>query len=97
MFTYNNHLCIDVFTDANKVGCPNDKRSTSRYYTFVGNNLVAWHSKRQNIVACSRTKVEYRATTQGVCEALWLKRLFIVVRAYATSSHALLQQKSKYK
>ena len=45
-----------------------EKRSTSRYFSFVGSNLVKWRRKIQNVVACSNVKIKYRAS-------LWLKFL----------------------
>ena len=49
-----------------------DRRSTIRYYTFVGGNLVTWRSKKQNVVARSSAESEFRAIAQGLCELLWL-------------------------
>ena len=40
------HLQLNVFIDADWVGNVIDRRSTSRYYTFVGGNLVTWQSKK---------------------------------------------------
>jgi len=40
---------------------------------FLGGNLVTWRSKKQNIVARSNVKAEFRAMAQGVCELLWMK------------------------
>ena len=51
---------MDVFTDANWAGSVIDKRSTSRYCTFVGGNLVTWQSKKQSVVARSSAEAELR-------------------------------------
>ena len=51
-----------------------DKRSTSGDCTFVGENFVTWRSKKQNVVAKSNAKAEFRAVAQGICEVLWIKR-----------------------
>ena len=40
MFFKNNHLHIDRYTDANWAGTKSDRKSTFRYFTFVGGNLV---------------------------------------------------------
>ncbi|XP_072056225.1 uncharacterized mitochondrial protein AtMg00810-like [Arachis hypogaea] len=45
-FKRNGHLNIEVYTDADWAGNPNDRRSTSSYFTLVGGNLVAWRSKK---------------------------------------------------
>ena len=46
---------------------------------FVGMNLVPWKSKKLNVVSRSSAKSEYRATTQSVCEIMWLHQLLIEV------------------
>ncbi|RZC11556.1 Retrovirus-related Pol polyprotein from transposon RE1 [Glycine soja] len=66
---------IEVFTDAVWAGSITDRKSTSGYCTFVWGNLVTWRSKKQDVVARTCAKVEYRAMAQVVCEILWLKRI----------------------
>jgi hypothetical protein len=50
-----------VYTDADWVGCPDTRRSTSGYAVFLGDNLVSWSAKRQTVVSCSGAEGEYRA------------------------------------
>ena len=50
-----------------------DRRSTSRYYMFVGENSITWHSKKQFIMARSSTKAEFRTMAHDICEMLQLK------------------------
>ena len=38
---------------------------------FLGGNLVTWRSTKQNVVARSSAKSEFRAIAQGLCELLW--------------------------
>lgn len=52
-----------------------DRRSMSRYCTFLWGNLVSWRSKKQSVVARSSAGAKYRLMAQGVCEVLWLKRV----------------------
>ena len=66
MFTKNNHLGVESYTDADWAGCLGDRRSTSGYCTFVGGNLVTWRSKKQPMVALSSAEAEYRAMARGV-------------------------------
>ena len=47
-------------------------RSTTGYCTFLGGNLVFWRSKKQNVVARSSAKAEFRAMAVEVCELLWV-------------------------
>ena len=78
---YNNHghNRIECFSDVDWVGSKEDMRSTSRYYVFVGGNLVSWKSKKQSVVSQSSTKSKYRAMTQSVCEIMWLHQLLMEV------------------
>ena len=66
---------LEAYTDADYVGSPVDRRSTSGYCIFLGGNFVTWRSKKHNVVARSSAKAEFRAMAQGICELLWLKIL----------------------
>ncbi|XP_057959488.1 uncharacterized mitochondrial protein AtMg00810-like [Malania oleifera] len=66
---------VEIFTDADWAGSTEDRRSTTRYCTFVWENLVTWRSKKQNVVAQSCVEAEFRAVAQGICEGLWLLKL----------------------
>ena len=67
MFRRNRSLVLEAYTDADYVGLIFDRRSISRYCTFLGGNLVTWRSKKQNVVVWSSAKAEFRAMAQGVC------------------------------
>jgi hypothetical protein len=66
---------MDTYTDADWAGAVDVRQSTSGYFTFVGGNLVTWRNKKQNVVACSSVKAEFRGMALGVCETLWLSLL----------------------
>jgi hypothetical protein len=51
LFSKKGHRRIGVYTDADWVGCLDDRKFTSSYCAFVGGNLVSWRSKKQNVVA----------------------------------------------
>jgi len=42
-----------AYSDADWAGCPNTRPSTSGYCVFLGDNIVAWSSKRQQTVSRS--------------------------------------------
>ncbi|WVY98070.1 hypothetical protein V8G54_030221 [Vigna mungo] len=44
----------------------NDRRSPSRYFTFVGRNLVTLRSKNQSVVARSSAEAEFRGMTLAI-------------------------------
>ncbi|KAK0581627.1 hypothetical protein LWI29_016112 [Acer saccharum] len=75
MFSKNEHLDIEGYTDADWAGNASDQRSTSGYFTFVGGNLVTWRSKKQTVVSRSSAEAEFRGIAQGITELLWLKNL----------------------
>ncbi|RVX20811.1 Retrovirus-related Pol polyprotein from transposon RE1 [Vitis vinifera] len=54
------HQSIKVYTDADWADAVDDRQSTSGYFTFVSGNLVTWKSKKQNVVAHSSAKAEFR-------------------------------------
>ena len=53
MFTKNQHLHIDGYTNADWARNITDRKSTLGYFTFVGGNLVTWRSKKHKVVALS--------------------------------------------
>ena len=73
LFKKTSNITLEIYTDADFAGSPLDRRSTTGYYTFLGGNLVAWRSKKQNEVARSSAEAEFRAMEAEVCELLWVK------------------------
>ncbi|KAI5347613.1 hypothetical protein L3X38_000500 [Prunus dulcis] len=53
MFCKYGHSDVEGYMDADWVGSVTNRRSTSRYFTFVGGNLVTWWSKKQKVVSRS--------------------------------------------
>ena len=53
LFKKGESLSMEICIDADYAVCLVDKRSTSRYYMFLGGNLVTWKSKKQNVVVKS--------------------------------------------
>lgn len=66
-----------AYIDADWAGSILDRRSTSRYFTFVGSNLVTWRSKKQSIVARSSVEAKFKSMVHGICELLWFRMLII--------------------
>uniref|UniRef100_A0A803P916 Mitochondrial protein n=1 Tax=Cannabis sativa TaxID=3483 RepID=A0A803P916_CANSA len=65
------------YTDANWGGCPNTRRSTSRYCVFLGDNLVSWSSKRQSTLSRSSAEAEYRGVANVVSDSCWIRNLLL--------------------
>ena len=64
LFKKNNTLALEAYTNADYAGSIVNRRSTTRYCTFLRGNLVTWRSSVES---------KFRAIAQGLCELLWLK------------------------
>jgi hypothetical protein len=73
LYRQNKRLRVEGFADANWVGSPLDRQSSTGYCTFLGGNLVTWKSKKQTVVARSNAEAEYRAFSQTASELTWLQ------------------------
>ena len=58
------------FTDADWVGNPSDKKSTSGRIFSIGSTTISWYNKKKRSVALSLTKAEYMASSQATFEAI---------------------------
>ena len=60
-YTKESNMSLARYSNADWAGNANDRKSTTGGCFYVGANLVAWMSKKQNYVSLSTTKVEYIA------------------------------------
>ncbi|KAK6119767.1 hypothetical protein DH2020_046489 [Rehmannia glutinosa] len=76
LFSPVQYLVLEGFSDADWVGCLDDRKSTSGYCVFLDKNLVAWSSKKQNVIARSTTESEYSALATAATDLIWIQSLF---------------------
>jgi hypothetical protein len=81
-FKSNEHLKIESYCDADWTSCVDNRRLTTGYCVRVGGNLVAWRSKKQDVVDRSSCEAEYRAMTLSLCEMMWVKKKLSELRLF---------------
>ncbi|XP_020691988.1 uncharacterized protein LOC110106423 [Dendrobium catenatum] len=68
---------LHSYSNADRAGDKETRRSTSGYCTFFGNTLISWSVKKQHTVARSSTEVEYRSLATALANILWLCQLLL--------------------
>ena len=63
------------YSDVDWVGCVDNRKSTSGGCFYLGNNLVSWISKKQNLVSLSTIEAEYIVASSCCAQLLWMKKL----------------------
>ena len=76
VYRMESNLSLAGFSDSDWVGNADDrKESTTGGCFYVGANLVAWMSKKQNSVFLSIAEAEYIAAGSCCSQFLWMKKL----------------------
>jgi hypothetical protein len=65
------------FIDADWVGSPMDRKSTSGWIFSIISTVVSWYNRKQRSVALSSVEVEYMAVSQDACEAIWMRKILV--------------------
>ncbi|XP_019465344.1 PREDICTED: uncharacterized protein LOC109363536 [Lupinus angustifolius] len=65
-------LPLKALSDSDWGNCVVTRKSISSYCVFLGDSLIAWRCKKQQIVARSSSEAEYRALAATSCEIQWL-------------------------
>ncbi|KAF5442252.1 hypothetical protein F2P56_034932 [Juglans regia] len=52
-----------------------DRRSTTSFVVYIGNNLLSLGAKKQTIVSRSTARAEYRAQATSTAELIWFMHL----------------------
>ncbi|XP_068309693.1 uncharacterized mitochondrial protein AtMg00810-like [Pyrus communis] len=82
-------LILKAFSDADWARNPNDRWSTTGLVVFLGNNPIAWSSKKQQTVSRSSTEAEYRALSSTAAELDWVQQLLTFLKIQLESTPVL--------
>ena len=74
-FPRSSSLQLQAYCDATWASDPTDRRSLSAYCVFLGSSLIAWKTKKQNVVSRSSAEAELRAMASVTAEITWLRWL----------------------
>ncbi|GKB23964.1 hypothetical protein Tco_0863365 [Tanacetum coccineum] len=59
-------MSLTAYSDADRAGCQDTRRSTSGSAQFLGDKLVSWSSKKQKSTTISSTEAEYIALSSAI-------------------------------
>ena len=68
-------ILVSAFSDADWVGCTDDRWSTGGFAIFLGSNLISWSARKQATVSRSSTEAEYKALDNANAEVIWVQTL----------------------
>ena len=74
-YSKESNLSLAGFSNYDWAGNTDDRKSTTGGCFYVGANLVAWMSKKQNSVFVSTTEAEYIAAGSCCSQLLWMKKV----------------------
>ena len=72
-YSFDTNPSLVSFCDADWANNAEDRKSTSGGCFFLGNNLVSWLHKKQNLISLSTAEVEYIAAGSSCTQLLWIK------------------------
>ncbi|GKE95359.1 hypothetical protein Tco_1580214, partial [Tanacetum coccineum] len=64
---------LTSYSDADRVGCKVNCKSTSGALQFLGGKLVSWSSKKQDCTAMSTAEAEYVSLSACCAQVIWMR------------------------
>ncbi|XP_022862683.1 uncharacterized protein LOC111382879 [Olea europaea var. sylvestris] len=74
-YSRNSNLDLAGYSDVDWAGNAYVRKSTSGGCFYMGSNLVAWLSKKQNSISLSTVEAEYIAAGSCCTQLLWMKQM----------------------
>ncbi|XP_062104470.1 secreted RxLR effector protein 161-like [Humulus lupulus] len=74
-YTNDSNMSLVGYSDSDWAGNLDDRKSTSGGCFYLGNNLVSWHSKKQNSISLSTAEAEYIAAGSCCTQLLWMNKM----------------------
>ncbi|XP_043710300.1 uncharacterized mitochondrial protein AtMg00810-like [Telopea speciosissima] len=68
-----------AYSNADWVGCVDDRKSTNGVAFYLRESLVTWHSKKQDSISLSTAEAEYMAATSCCTQILWMIQMLKVL------------------
>jgi hypothetical protein len=84
-----NSLLMSAYSDADWVGCLDDRRSTGGFVVFLGSNLISWSARKQPTVSRSSTEAEYKTIANAVAEVMWIQILLTEIGIQSSTQEKL--------
>lgn len=73
-YKYNeNRTLLQAYCDADFAGDPETRKSTTGYVIYYAGGPISWCSRKQTVIALSRTKAEYIAAADCCKKLMYLK------------------------
>ena len=66
---------VRAYSDSDWGGCPDTRRSTGGFCTFLGSSIISWSAQKQQSVSRNSTEAEYRTLSDTAAELVWLINL----------------------
>lgn len=74
-FTRSSKFLLEGFSDASWGSDTDNRRSTSGFCVFLGDNPISWSSRKQQVVSKSTAEAEYRSLAYVTAEMVWIQSL----------------------
>ncbi|GJZ84109.1 uncharacterized mitochondrial protein-like protein [Tanacetum coccineum] len=76
---------LRAYCDVDWVGDSVTRKSTTGFCAFLGDSLISWKSKKQDVISKSSTEAEYRVMAVTTSEIVWLRWLLADMGVHITS------------